>query len=89
MTTAQLALTTVNHPLLVHINLYIFFSIYMIPDFCDFVFDKITTCLEELDKPDTLDTQLAVISALRLAFSKLPPHDRLFELDGSVCCVLH
>lgn len=89
MTTAQLALTTVNHPLLVHINLYIFSSIYMIPDFCDFVFDKITTCLEELDKPDTLDTQLAVISALRLAFSKLPPHDRLFELDGSVCCVLH
>lgn len=69
-TEGELDLTTENHPLLAHIQLYIFCSIYLITDLRDLTFNKMTACFMDLNKPDTLDTQLAVISALLLSFRK-------------------
>lgn len=78
-TTAQLDLTAENNPLLANINLYIFSSIYVTTEPRNLSFDETTAGFTDLNKPDTLDTQLAVISALRMSFSKLHPHDRLLD----------
>lgn len=76
---AKTDFTFENHPLLAHIHLYIFGSIYLIPDLQDLAFSKMTACFTDLEKPNDLDTQLAVISALRVSFRKLPTHDRLLD----------
>ncbi|KAL3448122.1 hypothetical protein BJX65DRAFT_307409 [Aspergillus insuetus] len=45
-------------------------------------FERVTACFTELDKPEDLDTQLAVIAALRLAFRKLLTDDPLLDWLG-------
>jgi hypothetical protein len=71
--------TSENHPLLVHIRLYIFCNIYHVPDLQSLAFEKMTACFTDLEKPDSLDTQLAVVAALRVSFRKLPPQDPLLD----------
>ena len=79
VTGAKTDLTFENHPLLTHINLYIFCSIYLVPDLQDLAFSKMTACFTDLERPNDLDTQLAVISALRVSFHLLPAHDPLLD----------
>ena len=79
VTGAKTDLTFKNHPLLTHINLYIFCSIYLVPDLQDLAFSKMTACFTDLERPNDLDTQLAVISALRVSFHLLPAHDPLLD----------
>ncbi|KAL4804682.1 hypothetical protein BDV18DRAFT_26775 [Aspergillus unguis] len=69
----------INHPLLSHIRLYLFASIYMVLPLQDLCFDKVTATLGDMNCPTTLDTQLAVIAALRVAFTKLLSSDRLLD----------
>jgi len=78
-TTSGPNLTQENHPLLLHIRLYIFCSIYVIPDLQKLAFDRATTAFTELNEPTTLDTQLAVIAAMRVSFRKLLPNDQLLD----------
>lgn len=77
--TEGIDLVAENHPLLAHIQLYIFCIIYLIPDLQQLAFEKLSTCLIDLEKPDNLSTQLAVIAALRVAFLRLPPQDPLLD----------
>ena len=79
VTGAETGFTFENHPLLTHIHLYIFCSIYLVPDLQDLAFSKMTACFTDLEKPNDLDTQSAVISALRVSFHKLPTHDPLLD----------
>ncbi|RDW68883.1 BTB/POZ domain-containing protein [Aspergillus mulundensis] len=72
-------LTHENHPLLAHIRLYVFCSIYIIPDLRDLAFTRVTTAFKDLNQPTTLDTQLAVIAALRISFHNLLANDRLLD----------
>ncbi|OJJ07518.1 hypothetical protein ASPVEDRAFT_202378 [Aspergillus versicolor CBS 583.65] len=72
-------LTQENHPLLSHIRLYIFCSIYVIPDLQKLAFDRATAAFTELKRPTTLDTQLSVIAAMRVSFRKLLPNDQLLD----------
>lgn len=72
-------LTQENHPLLSHIRLYIFCSIYVIPDLQKLAFDRATKAFTELNQPTTLDTQLAVTAAMRVSFRKLLPNDQLLD----------
>ncbi|PYH43038.1 BTB/POZ domain-containing protein [Aspergillus saccharolyticus JOP 1030-1] len=71
--------TSENHPLLVHVRLYIFSHIYIIPELQKLAYEKATACFADLDKPDGLDRQLAVIDALRLSFSRLSHEDTLLD----------
>jgi hypothetical protein len=68
-----------NHPLLAHIRLYIFCSIYLIPDLQKLAFEKVTARFADLKEPDSLDRQLAVIAALRVSFRKLSTQDPLLD----------
>ncbi|KAL3456373.1 hypothetical protein BJX64DRAFT_41412 [Aspergillus heterothallicus] len=68
-----------NHPLPAHMRVYIFSSIYLIPDLRSLAFERVTVCFTEIDKPEDLDSQLAVIAAFRLAFGKLPQDDPLLD----------
>lgn len=79
VTTPETDFTSENHPLLVHIRLYIFSHTYLINELQQLSYEKVTTCLTDLDKPDGLDIQLAVVDALRLAFYRLPQHDCLLD----------
>lgn len=65
------------HTLLCHIRVYIFSDTYMVPELKDLAFDKFTAAVMDMEKPKTLNEQLAVIDCLSLAFSKLPLHDTL------------
>ncbi|KAB8213028.1 hypothetical protein BDV33DRAFT_197134 [Aspergillus novoparasiticus] len=58
-TTPETDFTSENHPLLVHIRLYIFSETYLIPDLHQLAYEKVTACLTDLDIPNSLDTQLA------------------------------
>ncbi|GKZ98244.1 hypothetical protein AnigIFM59636_002477 [Aspergillus niger] len=78
-TTPETNFTSENHPLLIHIRLYIFSETYLVPDLQQLAYEKLTACLTDLDKPNSLDTQLAVIDALRLSFPRLPQHDKLLD----------
>ncbi|RDK41717.1 hypothetical protein M752DRAFT_253087 [Aspergillus phoenicis ATCC 13157] len=78
-TTPETDLTSENHPLLVHIRLYIFSETYIVPDLQQLAYKKVTACITDLDKPNSLDTQLAVIDALQFSFLGLPPHDKLLD----------
>lgn len=49
----------------------------MVPDPKDLAFEKFTAAVMDMEKPTTLNEQLAVIDCLSLAFSKLPLHDML------------
>ncbi|OJJ65744.1 hypothetical protein ASPBRDRAFT_139494 [Aspergillus brasiliensis CBS 101740] len=71
--------TSENHPLLVHIRLYIFSGTYLIPELQHLAFEKVTACFMDLEKPNSLDTQLAVIDAVRLSFLRLHEHDTLLN----------
>ncbi|KAL4863005.1 hypothetical protein BDV12DRAFT_202537 [Aspergillus spectabilis] len=44
-------LTSENHPLLAHIRLYIFCSIYLIPNLQELIFPKITATCTDIDRP--------------------------------------
>ncbi|KAL2857223.1 hypothetical protein BJY01DRAFT_231000 [Aspergillus pseudoustus] len=71
--------TPANHPLPAHMRVYIFSTIYLIPALRSLAFDRVTACITEIDKPNDLDSQLAVISALRLAFRKFLHDDPLLD----------
>ncbi|KAK1143169.1 hypothetical protein N8T08_007055 [Aspergillus melleus] len=77
--TPETDFTSENHPLLIHIRLYIFSQIYFIPDLPKLAYEKTTACFADLDKPDGLDKQLAVVDALRLSFSRLSHNDTLLD----------
>jgi hypothetical protein len=77
--TESFDITSENHPLLAHIRLYIFCSIYFISDLQQLAFDKLSACLIDLKLPDNLSTQLAVVAALRVAFNRLPSQDPLLD----------
>ncbi|RAL06617.1 BTB/POZ domain-containing protein [Aspergillus homomorphus CBS 101889] len=77
--TPEMDFTSENHPLLVHIRLYIFSHLYIIPELQKLAYEKVTACFADLDKPDGLDKQLAVIDALRLCLSKLSQNDTLLD----------
>jgi hypothetical protein len=68
-----------NHQLPAHMRIYIFGAIYLIPNLRSLAFERVTACFTELEKPEDLDTQLAVIAALRLAFRKLLSDDPLLD----------
>ncbi|GKZ38991.1 hypothetical protein AbraIFM66950_011620, partial [Aspergillus brasiliensis] len=55
-TTPETDSTSENHPLLVHIRLYIFSETYLVPDLQQLAYEKLTACLTDLDKPNSLDT---------------------------------
>ena len=74
VTTAKPDLTLENHPLLAHVHLYIFCSIYSIPDLQHLTFSKMAARFMDLKKPNDPDTQVAVISTLRVSFGNLPTH---------------
>lgn len=81
VTTAQMDLpTSKNHTLLAHIHLYVFCSIYLIPDLQDLAASNAVTCYMEMVwfEPNSLDTQLFV-SALRVSFSNLRLDDPLLN----------
>jgi hypothetical protein len=61
------------HPLR-HLRVYIFSNIYMIPGLA---FEKLTTVLKLMGKPQCMTEQLAIIDCLELAFSKVPVFDML------------
>ncbi|KAL2825735.1 hypothetical protein BDW59DRAFT_179746 [Aspergillus cavernicola] len=71
--------TSENHPLLSHIHLYIFCSVYLIPDLQNLAFDRIRANFTELGKPDSPNTQLDVIAALRISFCKVLAPDPLLD----------
>jgi hypothetical protein len=79
VTTSATDLTSENHPLLVHVRLYIFSGTYLIPELQDLAFNKVTACFKDLKKPESLDTQLAVIDALQLSFLRLHEPDALLD----------
>ncbi|KAL5342186.1 hypothetical protein BJX70DRAFT_386295 [Aspergillus crustosus] len=60
-----------NHPLLAHIRLYVFCTIYLIPDLQQLSFSRIT-----------VTTQLCVIAGLRVSFRKLMLNDPLLDWLG-------
>ena len=66
-----------NHPLLAHVQLYIFSDAYGISQLKRLAFDKLTACFVDIGNPETLDVQLAVIAVLCLAFRKLLLNDEL------------
>ncbi|KAL2847258.1 hypothetical protein BJY01DRAFT_212779 [Aspergillus pseudoustus] len=68
-----------NDSLLANIRVYIFCCIYCISDLQQLSFEKMSTCLIDLDKPHQLDEHLAVIAALRVAFLGLPADDHLLD----------
>lgn len=74
VTTAGTDLTFESHPLLAHVHLYIFCSIYSIPDLQHLTFSKMAARFMDLKKPNDPDTQVAVISTLRVSFGNLPTH---------------
>lgn len=71
------SLSIENHPLLAHVQLYIFSDTYGISQLKRLAFDKLTACFVAIGNPATLDVQLAVIAVLRLAFRKLHLNDEL------------
>ncbi|KAG2001409.1 hypothetical protein GB937_010198 [Aspergillus fischeri] len=79
LTAAGTSFTSDNHPLLAHICLYIFCSIYHISKLQKLAFEKVTARFSDLEALDSLDTQLAVVAALRLSFRKLSTQDPLLD----------
>ncbi|KGQ00968.1 hypothetical protein PAAG_12341 [Paracoccidioides lutzii Pb01] len=74
--------TDANHPLLCHIRMYIFADTYLIEELKSLSFGKITRYLENEKRPADIDSQLAVIHMLDLAFLNLPPSDNLLHWLG-------
>ncbi|KAL4786149.1 hypothetical protein BJX76DRAFT_133444 [Aspergillus varians] len=72
-------LTSESHPPLVHVRLYVFSSIYIIPDLQKLAFERTTAYFTDLNKPDSHDKQLTVIAALRISFQRLPTSDPLLD----------
>jgi hypothetical protein len=79
VTAAGTSFTSDDHPLLAHIRLYIFCGIYHIPELQKLAFEKVTARFTDLEAPDSLDRQLAVIAALRVSFHKLSAQDPLLD----------
>ncbi|RDH27535.1 hypothetical protein BDQ94DRAFT_163522 [Aspergillus welwitschiae] len=68
-TTPETDFTSENHPLVT----------YLVPNLQLLAFEKVTACLTDLDIPNSLETQFAVIDALWLSFLRLPQHDKLLD----------
>jgi hypothetical protein len=66
-----------NHPLLAHLRLYIFSDVYLISELKQLAYEKLTACFVDINRPQTLDRQRAVIDVLRVAFLKVPLNDSL------------
>jgi hypothetical protein len=60
----------------------VFSGIYIISDLQHLAFEKMTACFTNLEKPDKLDTQLAVIATLCITFQKIPTTDLLLDWFG-------
>ncbi|CDM38414.1 BTB/POZ fold [Penicillium roqueforti FM164] len=67
------------HTLLCHLRVYIFSDTYLVDDLKNVAFEKFTTVVKDVGNPQNLNEQLAIIDCLLLAFSTLPPHDKLLE----------
>ncbi|KAI2746739.1 hypothetical protein DTO013E5_50 [Penicillium roqueforti] len=65
--------------MLCHLRVYIFSDTYLVDDLKNLAFEKFTTVVKDVGAPKNLSEQLAVIDCLSLAFSTLPPHDKLLE----------
>ncbi|RHZ62802.1 BTB/POZ domain-containing protein [Aspergillus thermomutatus] len=68
-----------NHPLLAHLRLYIFSDAYLIWELKQLAYEKLTACFVDINRPETLDQQRAVIAVLRVAFLKIPLNDSLLD----------
>lgn len=68
-----------DHPLLSHMQLYIFCEIYDITQLKELVFSKLTSRLTKIKKPKTLDAQLAIIAVLRICFTNVRPDNKLAD----------
>lgn len=68
-----------EHPLLSHMQLYVFCEIYGITQLKELVFSKLTSRLTEIEKPKTLDAQLAIIAVLRICFTNVHPDNDLAD----------
>jgi hypothetical protein len=68
-----------NHPLLAHLRLYIFSDVYLISELKQLAYEKLTACFVDINRPQTLDRQRAVIDVLRVAFLKVPLNDSLLD----------
>ncbi|PKX92972.1 BTB/POZ domain-containing protein [Aspergillus novofumigatus IBT 16806] len=68
-----------NHPLLAHLRLYIFSDVYLISELKQLAYEKLTACFADINRPQTLDQQRAVIASLRVAFLKIPLNDSLVD----------
>jgi hypothetical protein len=68
-----------NHPLLAHLRLYIFSDVYLISELKQLAYEKLTACFVDINRPQTLDQQRAVITVLRAAFLKIQPNDDLLD----------
>ncbi|KAH8697699.1 hypothetical protein BGW36DRAFT_296614, partial [Talaromyces proteolyticus] len=75
----DLELTRDDHPLLAHVQLYIFCDIYGIKQLKDLVFSKLTSRLADIGKPERLDAQLAIIDVLRIFFASIHPDNDLAD----------
>lgn len=72
-------LSSDDHPLLSHMQLYIFCEIYGITQLKELVFSKLTSRLTEIEKPNTLVAQLAIIAVLRICFTNIHPDNDLAD----------
>ncbi|EAW25302.1 BTB/POZ domain-containing protein [Aspergillus fischeri NRRL 181] len=68
-----------NHPLLAHLRLYIFSDAYLIAELKQLAYEKLTACFVDINRPQTLDQQRAIIASLRVAFLKIPLNDSLLD----------
>lgn len=50
--TPETDFTSENHPLVVHIRLYIFSETYLVPNLQLLAYEKVTACLTDLDMPN-------------------------------------
>ncbi|KAF7119126.1 hypothetical protein CNMCM5793_008866 [Aspergillus hiratsukae] len=68
-----------NHPFLVHLRLYIFSDVYLIMELKQLAYERLTACFMDINRPQTLDQQRAVVAVLRVAFFKIQPNDSLLD----------
>ncbi|KAI9042489.1 BTB/POZ domain-containing protein [Aspergillus affinis] len=73
----DLADETKSHPIIAHLQLYIFSDLYLMAGLKQTAFQKLTGQLTLMDKAKNVETQRAVIAMLHLAFSKINPDDEL------------